>query len=257
MASSLLASLSSFTLNSVKGVASKVAIASKLNPFFIGSTSSIAQSIDVSSPDSLGFAPSRGYKSDTYRTVKRYTFGMGQLNLGRVAPRKHGNYEKDPRVRRPRAGTPFGHRVMFYEDRYVTDVGYRAEYYKGGPKPRFNDDEKKHMEKYMTLNAPFDEWDPKAAVFGQNDYIDILGDGNLSIRELNVDAPAYLRGWEFKGDKWEEKQFHHIMRRLHFEEDYLLNLRPTKWWQMRKELTRHARTCNRYRKRAHQRWPPN
>jgi len=201
--------------------------------------------------------PSRGYKSKTYRLVKQYTFGMG--HLGVMGPPRSGicRYEKNPKEKPPRSGIPFGHRIVNYEDMYVTDVGYRAEYYKGGPKPRFNDEEKRHMEKYMTKNAPFDQWDEKAALFGQNDYIDILGDGNLSVRELNVDAPVYLRGWGFRGDRWEETQFHHVMRRLHFEEDYLLNLRPTKWWQMRREMTRHARECNRYRKRAHQRWPLN
>lgn len=205
--------------------------------------------------------PSRGYKSKTYRNVKSYTFGMGQVNHNGHATRSKPRYEKDPKMRPLKSGIPFGYKVINYEHTYVSDVGYRAEYYKGGPKPRFNDEEKEHMEKYMTQNAPVDEWDEKEALFGQNDYIDILGDGNLSIRELNVDAPPYLRGWGFKGEettnKFEEIQFHHNLRRLHFEEDYLLNLRPTRWWQLRKELCRNNRAMNRYKKRCDQRWAPN
>ena len=38
---------------------------------------------------------------------------------------------KDPKSRPVRSGVPFGHRVLNYENRYVNDVGYKAEYYKG------------------------------------------------------------------------------------------------------------------------------
>lgn len=254
MASAVMASFANLTLNPAKSVTSSL----------LKAVSTMSISLNYISPitattsSSPFFIQSRGYKSNTYRLVKSYTFGMGQVSHGgHRNKRQIARYEKDPKTRPLKSGVPFGHRVLNYEHRYVSDVGYRAEYYKGGPKPRFNDDEKEYMKKYMTMNAPFDEWTEEKALFGQNDYIDILGDGNLSIRELNVDAPAYLRGWGVKGDTFEETQFHHVMRRLHFEEDYLLNLRPTRWWQLRRELTRHARECNRYKKRGKQRWALN
>lgn len=248
-----MASIANLTLNPGRSVTSSILkYFSAISP--ISATTSSTPPVSSNPFLLLQF---RGYKSKTYRTVKSYTFGMGQVNHGGHARREMPRYEKNPMMRPLKSGIPFGHKILEYEDRYVSDVGYRAEYYKGGPKPRFNDDEKEHMKKYMTLNAPVDEWTPEKALFGQNDYIDILGDGNLSIRELNVDAPAYLRGVELKGDTFEEIQFHHTLRRLHFEEDYLLNMRPTRWWQLRKELTRYARECNRYKKRGKQRWPLN
>ena len=258
MASSILSSLNNLAIGSFK----KIVFFSTANPFHLTAAATSLNPRSTTTPPSrlpvvLSQPPARAYKSNTYRRVKSYTFGMGQVNFVGGRGREMPRYEKKRGLRPPRSGQPFGHRILHYENRYLNDIGYDAEYYKGGPKPRFNDEEKKHMHEYMTKNAPFDEWDEKAATFGQNDYIDILGDGNLSIRELNVDAPVYLRGWGYNGDRWEETQFHHVMRRLHFEEEYLLNLRPTKWWELRKEMTRHARTCNRYKFRREQRWPPN
>ncbi|CAG2105625.1 unnamed protein product, partial [Medioppia subpectinata] len=43
-----------------------------------------------------------------------------------------------------------------------------------------------------------DEWRPKAALFGQNDYIDILGDGSVPVTDLMTNTPYWLKG--FKGN---------------------------------------------------------
>lgn len=263
MASSIAASFAKLTLTPLKNPVSLTSsiLKSFSSVTIAGPASSVLldhpTSSLLTSPLPIISVPNRGYKSKTYRNVKSYTFGLGQVNHAGHARRYPPRYEKDHKLRPVRSGVPFSHRVLNYENRYVNDVGYKAEYYKGGPKPRFNDEEKEHMKDYTIQNAPLDEWDEKNAVFGQNDYIDILGDGNLSIRELNVEAPFWLRGVEIKGDKFEEVQFHHTLRRLHFEEDYLLNARPTRWWQLRRELTRYARACNRYNKRGLQRWPLN
>jgi len=192
--------------------------------------------------------PCRGYKPKSYRKVKSYTFGMGAVAYMRNQRPSYAPYGRQARPRR--SGITLGHKIMNYEHQYVCGVGYNADYYKGGPKPRFNQDEKELMHKYWPKAPPMDEWDEKLAQFGQNDYIDILGDGNISIRELNVDAPYWLRGWG-------GSRFHTVMRQLHFEEDYLLNARPTRWWELRKELTRLYRKNNRYKKRADQRQPLN
>ena len=56
---------------------------------------------------------------------------MGQLSVNKKKKPPKLPYEKDPKERVPRSGIPFGHRILNYEDMYVTDVGYKAEYYKG------------------------------------------------------------------------------------------------------------------------------
>jgi len=75
-----------------------------------------------------------------------------------------------------------------------------------------------------------DEWRPKAALFGQNDYIDILGDGSVSVTQLMTSTPYWLKGFKgnelqmlvrrrqaFKYWKWcRPKRWHHLNARIDF-----------------------------------------
>jgi Mitochondrial ribosomal subunit len=49
-----------------------------------------------------------------------------------------------------------------------------------GPLPRLSEDSERI--KTMKVFTPFNPWAPKRALFGQNDYIDILGDDPDAIK---------------------------------------------------------------------------
>ena len=43
---------------------------------------------------------------------------------------------------------------------------------------------------------PKDRWDSKRALFGENDYKDLLGDGSYPLRKQVKIGPLWLRGWK-------------------------------------------------------------
>lgn len=44
------------------------------------------------------------------------------------------------------------------------------------------------------LYSPVSPWSPRKCTFGQNDYIDILGDGKIKPYEVCYNVPRWLRG---------------------------------------------------------------
>ncbi|KAE8744897.1 hypothetical protein FOCC_FOCC008462 [Frankliniella occidentalis] len=96
---------------------------------------------------------------------------------------------------------------------------------------------------------PADNWTPKKALFGQNDYIDIFT-GRIHPTKVLYDVPAYLRG--FKGN-----EFQCLMRKQKMQKHGEIPWKyPSTWRDMNKRigwlyryLNRHTRTWSVYRSR--------
>ncbi|ESN93756.1 hypothetical protein HELRODRAFT_88241 [Helobdella robusta] len=86
------------------------------------------------------------------------------------------------------------------------------------------------------LNA----WTSKKALFGQNDYIDILGDGTVHPWEL-LSAPPWLKG--FKGNEMQR-----LIRRLGVQGEFLKDTYPSKYHQITKQIRYLYNKLNRRRK---------
>lgn len=72
------------------------------------------------------------------------------------------------------------------------------------------------------------EWHKSEALFGQNDYIDILGEGSIKPRRLLFNMPAWLRG--FRGNELQ------MLNRKRFIVDNWKALRPKKYENMKKRV---------------------
>jgi len=77
----------------------------------------------------------------------------------------------------------------------------------------------------------------KKALFGQNDYIDILGDGTLHPWEL-IRGPFWLKG--FKGIELQR-----IARQLATQGTFIRDYFPTRYHQMTKNLMYQYKKMNR------------
>lgn len=103
--------------------------------------------------------------------------------------------------------------------------GYSPGYFTGGLLPRVNDEKPiRSLPKYK----PKDSWDKKHALFGQNDYIDILGDGSLTPIDM-IKGPPWLIG--FSGNELQR-----LARRLKFQGEKLAHWYPAKYHRIKKRV---------------------
>ncbi|XP_054160728.1 39S ribosomal protein L51, mitochondrial-like [Oppia nitens] len=111
---------------------------------------------------------------------------------------------------------------------FIRRFGYKPHIHCRGFLPRVKGD----VGPLRTLpNEPLpDEWRKKEALFGQNDYIDLLGDGSVSVTDLMTGTPRWLKN--FKGNelqmsvrkkktyshwKWlRPKKYHELEARIFF-----------------------------------------
>ncbi|CAF0727117.1 unnamed protein product [Adineta ricciae] len=103
---------------------------------------------------------------------------------------------------------------------YVKNYGHEPKYYQGGYLPRAS-----HLKDPPDYLPPFidpNEWSLEASTFGQNDYIDILGDENVEHWQLVRNAPFWLRG--FQGN-----ELQHLLRRLKLQGKYLEENQPQRY----------------------------
>ncbi|KAL5013868.1 hypothetical protein ScPMuIL_008138 [Solemya velum] len=101
--------------------------------------------------------------------------------------------------------------------------GWVNKLYGGGVLPR-SDKPIRSLPAYK----PKDSWNRKRALFGQNDYIDILGDGDIHPVEL-ITGPKWLIG--FKGNELQR-----LVRRAKIQGSQMRYLYPTKYHQMWKRI---------------------
>ncbi|XP_041378079.1 39S ribosomal protein L51, mitochondrial-like [Gigantopelta aegis] len=103
--------------------------------------------------------------------------------------------------------------------------GYETKIITGGTLPRV---EHSRHNLPFPIYEPKDFWTRKKALFGQNDYIDILGDGDIHPADL-IAGPAWLIG--FRGNELQR-----LVRRMHFQGHKMKWMYPTKYHQMRKRI---------------------
>lgn len=73
-----------------------------------------------------------------------------------------------------------------------------------------------------------DPWRPQEALFGQNDYIDILGDGKINPTQLMSSIPPWLR--KFRGNEMQ------MLIRKRTAKSYWKWSRPQKWNELNKRI---------------------
>ncbi len=94
-----------------------------------------------------------------------------------------------------------------------------------------------------------DKWRPKEALFGQNDYIDILGDGSIHPSRLMSSVPHWLRG--FRGNELQ------MLTRKRIAYRYWKWCRPKKWTELNKRIDYLYKKLNYKTKPPKPLYPPN
>ncbi|KAK6175569.1 hypothetical protein SNE40_014003 [Patella caerulea] len=103
------------------------------------------------------------------------------------------------------------------------NYGYKTKTFTEGLLPR-SEEEKKFLQKYK----PKDSWNRRRALFGQNDYIDILGDEGIHPVNL-IKGPSWLVG--FNGNEYQR-----LSRRMKFEREELKHFSPDKYHNIKKRM---------------------
>ncbi|XP_002407212.3 39S ribosomal protein L51, mitochondrial [Ixodes scapularis] len=130
-------------------------------------------------------------------------------------------------IQRLTTESPIQMSKRFWERRsYLRRYGYENPLMEPGLLPRLP--KLKRKLKSQPVYAPKDAWCERRALFGQNDYIDILGSGALKPIHIMQNVPQWLRG--FQGNEYQM-----LLRRRRVNQEWK-ETRPTRYRNMAKRI---------------------
>jgi large subunit ribosomal protein L51 len=94
-----------------------------------------------------------------------------------------------------------------------------------------NEGTKTKGELHKLIQARADPWHPKQALKGQNDFVDILGDGSVHPVRLLTNVPKWIRGFQGTGDK----EIQMLNRKWRAHKDWK-ETRPRAWTEMKQRI---------------------
>lgn len=123
------------------------------------------------------------------------------------------------------------------ENRHFWRYGYKDKVKQSGAMPRLDEDAEKIDS--MPIYTPENPYAPKRALWGQNDYIDILGDNPDALKphEVHYHMPKYLRGLDGYGNDYQQA----LKIKAHLAETATAEVKPRDWDFLTKRIDRRYR----------------